>query len=410
MTLDGVHFEAMTDLIGQVARPGRERDRRDLAELLWSEGLADPSSSIPIEPIGDADRQARPLDEIAVDDSPFDSVAAVDAGSLNPTTFQDGLVVDVAHAALASTPSDIDLHRRRTIVAAVHGPPAEVRSDPDWSEFDHGYGRVRLLATPTLDQDEETAVHGLSLAASEVSHALAYGVTHGDLLLMDGSVYPAGMLHWIDRGGQLAQSLHGDATARGVLQEVVDLVDACRRAEVPIAGVVKNWTARAIVHAIADADDLEVGTVPWPTDSSLFQQLLADISEERTELRWTNWFAFEDHVATGLGFAIEEYGLEAEAPADAYDLAMMVVYDPRENLVFRIESPRVLIEDTDTREAITDHLLTGIAREDGPPPTLRKADELARIGRGERRQLKQAFERVLTSTEVMQYDELRWGE
>ncbi len=409
MTLDAVHFEAMTDLINRVNRPGRARDRRALAERLWEEGLIDPPHKVPLEPIDTPKRHAMSIESLAVRDGEFERITAIDAGSLNPTTFQNGLVVDVAHAAVASTPSDIDLHRQRTIVAAVHGPPAEVRSTDEWIEFDHGYGRARLLAAPSLKHEEETAVHGLSLAAAEVSHALSFGVEHGDLLLMDGSVYPASILHWADREGTLAQRLHVDPEPRAVLEDAIALIDRCRERSTPIVGVVKNWTARGIVRGLNEADDLEVGTVPWPTDASLFQQLLANIADERTELRWTSWFAMTATVGTGLGYVIEEYDLAASEAASAYDLAMMVVYDPRENLVFRIEAPRFLIEEDSTREQITWHILSGIAREGGPPPTLRKADELARIGRGERRILKRELASALTSTEVPRYDDIRWG-
>lgn len=409
MVLDTIHFEAMADLIARINRPGRTRDRRAIAERIWQEALAEPPARFPVTPIGPAERHVRSIDEVATEDTSIEIVTAVDAGTLNPMTFQNGLVVDIAHAAAASTPSDVDRHRRRTIVATVHGPPAEVRSVPDWTSFDAEYGRARLVAAPAVEGEIDTAVHGLALATAEVRHALDFGIEGSDLLFMDGSVYPAGVLHWIDRGGELEASLYTDPEPRAVLQDAVDLVDRCRERSIPLVGVVKNWTARGIVRAINGAEEIEVGTVPWPTDASLFQQLLAIVSDDHRELRWTNWFTVEGHVATGLGYAIEEYGLDAAAPAAAYDLATMIVYDPRENLVLRVEAPRDLIDDEGVRDRVTTHVLAGIAREGGPPPTLRKADELARIGRGERKQLTTALQSVVASTEVANYDDRRWG-
>lgn len=409
MVLEAVHLEAMTALLGQVDRPGRERDRRQLAERLWTEVLVDPPETFPIAPIGEARRESAPIEELALADATFDRVAAVDGGALNPVTFQNGLVVDIGHAATATTPTAVDMHRRRTIVAAVHGPPAEVRSSDGWATFDDGYGRSRLVAAPTLEYEEETAVHGLSLEAAETAHAYDYAIDAGDLLLMDGSVMPASLLHWIDRGGSLEQTLYAEEAPRWVLQTAIDLMDGCHAQEVPIVGIIKNWTARGIVRSLA-ATDIDVGTIPWPTDASLFQQLLAVVSDDRSDLRWSSWFALEGGAGTGLGYAIEEFGLDADRPATAYDLAIMVVLDPREHLVFRIEAPRSLVEETTARERITRHVLSGIAREAGPPPAIRKADELARISRGERAQLKRALERALSTTEVPRYDELRWGE
>lgn len=409
MTLDAVHFDAMAGLIEHVDSPGRARDRHELAERLWREGIVDPHDRVPLEPIEPAERQVATVDELALADSPFERVTAVDGGSLNPTTFQNGLVVDVAHAAAASTPTDVDLHRRRTIVAAVHGPPGEVHTTADWTSFDADHGRSRLVATPSLEHEEETAVHGLSLEAAEIDHALDIALEHGDCLLMDGSVYPAGILHWADREGALEETLYAEPAPRRVLQRAVDLVDRCRERELPLVGVVKNWTARGIVRGLDEAPEPAVQPIPWPTDASLFQQLLAGISDDRTALRWTSWFAIEGGAATGLGRAIEEYDLDAEHAGPTYDLAAMVVLDPREHLVFRVEAPAVLVEGRGVREAITRHVLAGIAREGGPPPTLRKADELARISRGDRRQLKRELERTLATTEVPRYDDLRWG-
>lgn len=410
MPLDSVHFEAIEGVIGSIDRPGRASRLAELAERLWERAVVDPPPEVPIAPVGAPERHQAPVNELAVGERPFDRVSAVDAGSLNPTTFQNGLVVDLAHAAMATTPSDLDRHRERTIVAVVHGPPAEIRTDRGWSTFDGGHGRAKLVAAPTIDREEETAVHTLALEGAEVEHALDNRDGFGDLLVIDGSVYPASVLHWEDREGALRTRI-GDRVPRRILEGAIEVVDGCAADDVPVVGFVKNWTARGLVRRIERDGAIDVDHLPWRTDYGLFQQWLDDIEvDEEPALRWTSWLEMDYGVGTALARAIDDHGLAASGPPDRYRLAFMVVYEPRENVAFRVEAPRELIADDDRRRRITEHVLGGIAETAGPPPTLAKADALAGIGRLERRQLRRQLAGILDTRELQGYDAVRWSE
>lgn len=397
-------------MIDQVDRPGRSADRRDEAERIWTELSARDHEELPFTPIDEAKRVAESVDDLGTRASPYDQIVAVDAGSLNPTSFQNGLVVDLAHAAMATTPTDVSRHRRRTIVAVVHGPPAEIRSSPDWTSFDNGYGRSRLLAAPNVDREEDTAVHTLALASAEIDHALTHLDPTDELVIMDGSVYPASVLHWEDRDGELKQRLYSERTSTDVIERSARLVDACFAQDTAIVGFVKNWTARGLISALREAGVYEGTSMsPWPTDYALFQQLLSDVeSDVEPALRWTSWFRSDLGVGSAMATAIDRLGIETEAPSEAFELATMVVFDPRENVVFRVEAPMGVVADSTTREAVTAHILTGIAIKSGPPPTLAKADSLASIGRHERRQLRQDLAVALDTRPLRRYDDVRW--
>lgn len=408
MALDAVHFEAIEGVIGSVDRPGLERRRIDLAERIWEQAVVEPSVDVPIHPLEPPRRRSGPVEELAVDTRPFERVSAVDAGALNPTTYQNGLVVDLAHAAMATTPSDVDRHRRRTILAVVHGPPAEIRSDREWSTFDASHGRAKLVAAPTTDREEDTAVHTLALEGAEAEHAAANRDGFGEALFLDGSVYPASILHWRERAGALRANMAASAP-RSVLERALEVVDGCLNDGIPIVGVVKNWTARGLVHRIESGDVVNESHLPWRTDYGLFQQWLnaVDVGAEPA-LRWTSWFRMDYGVGTAMPAAVDEVGLDAEGGPDEYALAFMVVYDPRENVAFRIEAPQPVVADSAVREAVTGHVLGGIAQTGGPPPTLEKADRLAGITRPERRELRRQLERILGSRQLKRYDAVRW--
>ncbi|MFP4628817.1 MAG: DNA double-strand break repair nuclease NurA [Halobacteriales archaeon] len=408
MALDGVHLDAIDRVVGSLDRPGLANDRDALAEALWVDAVVDGHDGVPIEPLEAPTREAAPVEEVALAPRPFEDVSAVDAGSLNPTTFQNGLVVDLGHAAMATTPSDVDRHRRRTIVAVAHGPTSEIRSDRDWTAFDDGHGRARLVAAPYVLREEQTAVHTLALEASEVEHALANRDGFGDLLLLDGSAYPASVLHWEDRRGELAASV-AETEPKRVLEGGLAVVDACLADGVACCGFVKNWTARGLVRAIEEASVADVGRLPWRTDYGLFSQLLAGVeTDEEPAIRWTSWFRMDYGVGAAMPAAIEAYGLEAAGDPDDYALGFMVVRDPRENVAYRVEAPVSILADDDARGAVTRHVVGGVARTGGPPPTLSKADALAGIGRRERRDLRRQLERALGSRQLSRYDDVRW--
>jgi hypothetical protein len=89
-------------------------------------------------------------------------------------------------------------------------------------------------------------------------------------------------------------------------------------------------------------------------------------------------------------------------------VTFFVVYDPREDLCYRIEAPAGLTRDADARDRLTRQILRDVAVSRGPPTVVDRADALARIGVDEKAALRRKFEERLDSAFVRTYDDVRW--
>jgi hypothetical protein len=410
MTLDPVHVDGIARLAGQVGRAVDATDHGDVAETAWRDFL-DPllADGEPVlEPVDDQARKRVPIDDVALQDPPFPTQHGLDAGTINPTTFTNGLVLDVSQAAMASVPSDVELHRGRTIVMTVHTNDRTLDLGEDWRLDDEGYARRRILHAPRVDRYEQTVVHALSLYLAESQHALDQAEVVSDLLVLDGPIYPTGLLKWRERDPELRRLLDEADLPRDVLGNYLALVETFVERDVPIVGFVKNSASRAITRSLRDS----LGA-PWVDDDAFFRQVLQrrDDGEPRTDaLTFTNWF--RSRVGTdGLVADPDSLALPHDRSLDAaaYEVTFMVVYDPRDDLVYRVEAPAAVTTDATTREALTDQVLAAVAAERGPPRAVGKADSLASIDREGKAALRRRIEREFDAEERRTYDDVRWG-
>jgi hypothetical protein len=102
-------------------------------------------------------------------------------------------------------------------------------------------------------------------------------------------------------------------------------------------------------------------------------------------------------------------GLGGDLAPEAYEVTFFVLYDPRDDLCYRIEAPYAVTKDEDTRAALRLQVLHDVAGEQGPPLSVAKADELAHIDRQANEQLRRRIERELGSDRHREYDDKRWG-
>ncbi len=410
MGLDPGHVEGIASMAGQIAADVDERDHQELAETAWDE-FFDPlrrDGRAILEPMGEQRRFSADIEQAALQDRPFPTQHGIDSGTMGPTTYKNGLVIDVAQAAMAGVPSDLELHRGRSVVMAVHSNDATVGFDGDWRLDDEGFLRKRRFHTPRVDRYERDVVHALALYLAEGSHALDNADVVEDLLYLDGPLYPTGLLQWDDHDPELAQLLHED-DVRAVVANYVDLVERFVEREVPIVGFVKSSATKAITRALRET----TGSAPWANDAALWTQLLADRDEDgepkSDRLTCTSWFrsrAGTDGVLARTGDAL---GIERRLDPAAYEVTYFGVYDPREDLLFRVEAPAAFTGDADLRDAIRDQIVSEIAAEAGPPLAVGKADELAHIGAEETVALREEIERRLDSEQQTTYNDTRWG-
>ena len=411
MTLDPVHFDGIARLAGRISRGVDTRDHRDFARTVWNSFL-DPlvvDDVAILEPLGEQRRRAVSAEDAALSAAPFETQHGLDAGTTNPTTFTNGLVLDVAVAAMSAVPSDLELHRARTIVATVHANDDTVNvEEGDWTRFDAGYSRERIIQAPRVDRFEGHVVHALSLYLAESEHALEHADAVTDLLVLDGPLYPKGLLEWTGRDRRLEALLTEAARPRDILRNYLELVERFVERDVPLVGFVKHPSSRSLVRAVR----ARAGRAPWVDDAAFFRQMLRprDEADRADRLTCTSWFVSRGGVDRELSTAGDALGVERTLDPAAYEVTFFVVYDPREDLLFRVEAPRAFTEDPDRRERLTRQVLQDVAVGRGPPLAVAKADELARIGREEKAGLTEALERELAADRVRTYDEARWGD
>jgi hypothetical protein len=410
MTLDPVHVDGIARLASRVGDRVDDTERGAVAERAWSEFL-DPlydGGEIVVEPIDERERSKVPVGDVALAESPFPTQHGLDAGTINPTTFKNGLVLDVSQAAMAAVPSDVELHRARTIVMTVHtnDPSVDVH-EPDWRMADRGYARRRILHAPRVDRYEQTVVHALALYLAESEHAIEQAAVVDDLLVLDGPIYPTGLLKWGERDPELRQLLTEEEQPRDVLGNYLELVETFVEREVPLVGFVKNSASKAITRTLRDS----LGA-PWVDDEAFFRRVLERVDEGEPKtgaLTFTNWF--RSRVGTDGMLSEGSLPVDHDRTLDeaAYEVTFFVVYDPRDDLIYRIEAPFAVTRDPAVREALTTHVLSEVAAERGPPLAVGKADELARIDRQGKRTLRRRIEREFDTDRQRSYDDKRWN-
>ncbi|MFC7167528.1 DNA double-strand break repair nuclease NurA [Halospeciosus flavus] len=416
MTLDPVHFGGITDLVGRVSHGIDEEEHRDEALRAWEtyfDPLFEDGNEI-LTPVGERRRYAAAIDEAGVQPDQFDTVHGLDSGTINPRAFKNGLVLDVAQAAMSVTPSDEDVHRSRTVVATVHASDetVQVPEDDTWQQKDEGFWWGKIFEAPRVDRDERAVVHALSLYLAESEHAkrLADGVD--DLLVLDGPLYPKIITNWLDQSRPLSDLPLENDLVQKVVANYIGLVETFVERDVPLMGFVKNVQSRGLVRTLGRKG----GPTPWNDDAAFFSQLLErresgeEGYERRTDdLTYTNWFVSRlgyDREFSRLG---DYLGVETSLDPEAYEVAFFVLYEPRSDVVYKVEMPAAFARDDAVRERVTRQVLRDVAEHAGPPPAVARADELAKIGHAEKAELIPALEEALDSEYDASYDDRRWG-
>ncbi|WP_276301953.1 DNA double-strand break repair nuclease NurA [Halorussus lipolyticus] len=415
MTLDPVHFDGIAGLADRIDYDAEDRDHREFATDLWNsqfDPLQDDDFETVLEPINEVARKRVTAEEIALEDEPFPTTHGLDAGTLNPRPFKNGIVLDVAHAAMSATPSNLDLHDCRTVVKAVHLNDTSAKFQTDWESYNSGSKRRIVHTHLPENQYEQDAVHALALYLAESQHAIDNAERVSDFLLLDGPVYPKGLVRWQSRSPSLEDLLDSDDVSQ-IFDNYVRLVEEFAERNIPLAGFVKNVSAKTIVRTLKKRSD--IGPIPWAHDAAFFSQVLerrekvGDEYERLTDdLTLTNWFLSKAGADNFFAKEDNRY-LDRKLDPEQYRVAFCIVYDPRRDLVFKVETPKVFATDETLRTKIERQILQEVALQRGPPRAISKADELAAIDRGSASSLIDSFEDSLNTELDENYNAIRWG-
>jgi hypothetical protein len=420
VTLDPIHVENIARLAYGIAGDVDTTDHEDLAGRVWDDWLPGlrHDGRVVIEPVADHERRRARIDDVALAERPFETVHGLDSGTINPTTFKNGLVVDVAHAAMAAEPTDLELHRDRTIVATVHAGDSTADFDGEWTRRDAGHTRQRVLHAPRVNRYAEGVVHALALYLAEGTHALDHADRVEELLVLDGPIYPKELFTWGDRDPELGE-LAREAKPRAVVEKYVRLVERFVEREVPLAGFVKNPSSRTIVGSLT-RKGIES---PWPDDTALFTRLLerreasgdprdperAAGGRLEDDLTFTTWFHSRGGADRTMAADADALGIDRELDPELYEPTFMILYDPRTDVTYKLEAPYAFTREAETRDRLTRQVLGDVATTRGPPTAVGKADSLARIDATEKAALRRKFEERFDSEQQATYDDRRWG-
>jgi len=421
VTLDPVHVDGIANIAAYLAQHVDDTDHTDLAANIWEnflDPLVDTTGRAVCEPISEQRLRVAAIDDIALAETPFETVHGLDAGTINPTTFKNGLVLDLAQAALAAVPSNLDLHRHRSIVATTHLADTVVSLDEPWQSLDAGYCRWRIMQAPRVDRYSEGVVHALALYLAESSHALEHAEAVSELLILDGPLYPVELLNWQDRNTTF-KTLSTETKPRSIVENYLRLVESFVKRDIPLCGFIKNPASKRLVGTLRDRD-IEV---PWTDDTAFFTQLLerrdndatsgqkSGVEERHTdEITFTSWFISRSGANATVAADGDAYGLDRHLDPLCYETCFCVIYEPQYDILYRLEMPYAFARDDTTRSAVTQQIVSEVAARRGPPAAIAKADELARISADEKTSLRRQFSESLDADEIKRYDDVRWGD
>lgn len=424
MPLDPVHLEGIRGHARRIEQSVDEDEYDQLADTVWEsflDPLVDDRGKTVLEPLEAQGRFAIDVEAAGLQESPFPTAHGLDSGTINPTSYTNGVVLDVAHAAMAASPSDVDLRRRRTIVTTVYAESEAIPRSLE-EQIDRGHVQNHFLRAPRVPRFEEGVVHELALYLAESTHALSQADRVEDLLVLDGPVYPKGLLNWADRP-ELADLLYDETQPRTIIQNYLSLVATFLERDCPLIGFVKNPSTKVLTRTLRERDSAP--DPAWIDDTAFFRRLLEQVSHvdtvdaegksvtervrETDELTYTNWFRSTGGADRLLAAEGDALGLERTLDPDVYEVTFFLLYDPRADLLYRIESPAGVTADPDTRAAIQRWVLREVATEQGPPQPVGKADELARISHETTRSLRQELGETLGADVLHEYDDTRWS-
>ncbi|KGK99264.1 nuclease [Methanococcoides methylutens] len=414
MTLEPVHIKAISSMVSRIDSLSEDDDPEKAPELFELLSELEFEGKVVLKALGKLFRAKVDIDQMSLAKDPFEKTYSCDSGSTNPISFNSGLYVDLCHCSIASTPTDIDLHSKWTMVMSTYSPGTGMVLDTgDWEYFDENEGRASIvkIRPGLLKKRVDRMVHNIALYLSESEHILwlMEKFDEDGFFIMDGPIYPKQLMYWMVVESDEVQ-IRDDDNAKRILQNYVDIMDHHIANRRPLIGFVKN--PEDMQTMITLRKKYSMGDLPWLRDSQFFKNVLSPGKDEGKGSRWityTNWFLqpnqFYENMMDSTSLVLD-MDLKHEFPKEDYAITFFMIFVPSIDVLFKIESPYGITKDEQMRDQITRKVLHDIAV-NGIPMTLSKADSLAKIRISEKKLIKGMFKGQKIDTI---YNDVRWGE
>jgi len=335
--------------------------------------------------------------------APVTSLYGIDASSTQPREFLNGVTVGLA-AAVCSMLGDGDetIERRSRLVSSVYyrdGVDVDLSGGTVHDGGDQAVD-LEIVGEGRRQSGMTDWVRTSALALAEGRHAVQVADTVDGPLLFDGGIYPQYPLYEYafarnasDRGQAAALSeTSSHAVAQEAAQLRIDAIDAIADTGYPVLGITKTTQSSMLVNALEAkvAGLRDSPPIPWGSDSQFLGEAL--YSEEPDEFTWTTWFEQTKIAIDPVREALAGFEYGSNRNASDYRRAFFYVRIPQpEGVLFRVETPRFLIDTPEKRIRLQAFALREIAEAHGLPMVVQRADRQARISKHTERQLFGSF-------------------
>lgn len=417
MTLEPVHIKTIFDIVDRIDNYSKPDDREMENKNLWEifENLKELKykGKIVVKSIDKLKRGRVNIENMSLINDPFPLTYSCDSGSTTTQSFDNGLYVNFCHCAMVCTPNDLDLHKKRTIIAAAYSSSYStiIDSDEKWETADEGDLRTKIIRIPSgiVNRRIDRIVHDIALYLAESEHMLWLKdkIDKNSFFIIDGPIYPKHLIYWsiVESGNIL---LSQDKHTNTILQNYIDIVNHFIDKELPFIGFVKNPEDTNLMQTLRKKGFKDL---PWIFDGQFFKKILSLKEDEKSKcyVTYTNWFMqpnrFYEEILESTSPLIKDK-LNAKYNKEYYSLTFFMIYIPSKNLLFKIEAPYGITKDENIREKITKKVLYDVSIHE-IPYTLKKADDIAKIRLSEKRKIYQRFNFSRIDTN---YNSIRWGD
>ena len=408
----------MFDEINQAVprQPSAQADHaRHLFSLLARDGGQ-------VEAIGEPKYWRTKIDELGTwTEDPWEGPTyGVDASTTRPIEYNNGLVVDTAYAKTAVTGDgaerSIELSGRIAGAAYYDDADTTLRS----MSLEGEYVTAELVRFPQLEEEPQNVAKAVASVAQGLSESQQAHASLEDIngaLFLDGAILPLGIVYWVLLDYAGGRSPAGDwDVPEEIISTYIEVIDRQWECDQPVIGIVKTSSMAQVLAALREKITLndirdENGRLldlPWTRDHQFMSEVLRFDNLEY--LTYTSWFVHKRQKVGGNLYELLEPLANRVGNGDPgdYRRAFCYVRLPKTGDLFRIEVPKLMIQDDERREEIRLKTLKEIAQRQGVPPAIHRADRLARISRENR----DTIRNMITQTEYS-YDynwDGRWSD